>query len=173
MYVIIRLTKMQVFYKEKVKKMKKIIPLIIIVVAVIIIAISCSAGDDEDKSPTSDTNTTTTEESTEPEMTTAQANAYEAAKNYVDTMAFSRKGLIQQLTSEYGDNYKKKDAVFAVNLLQKNKEVNWKDEAEEAARAYLDTQTFSEEGLFEQLTSEYGDQFTEKQARYAVNKVYN
>lgn len=164
---------MQVFYKKKVKKMKKIIPLIIIVVAVIIIVISCAAGgEEEDKSPASDTSTTTTEESTEPEMTTAQENAYESAKAYIETMAFSRRGLIDQLTSEYGDNYKKKDAVFAVNLLQKNKEVNWKDEAVEAAKAYLDTQSFSEEGLVDQLTSEYGDKFTEKQARYAVNKVY-
>ena len=152
--------------------MKKIIPIIIIVLAVIVIVIACSSGDDEDKSPAPDTDTATVEENELPDMTIAQENAYESAKNYVDTLAFSKKGLIQQLTSDYGEGYEKKDARFAVRLLQKRGEVNWKEEAVEAAQSYLDTQSFSKQGLFEQLTSEYGDQFTEKQAQYAVDKVY-
>ena len=88
--------------------MKKIIPIIIIVLIVIIIAISCGSGDDEEKATNTDTNTTTTEEATEPdkpEMTMAQENAYGSAKDYIDNGAFSKQGLLQQLTSEYGEGY--------------------------------------------------------------------
>lgn len=152
--------------------MKKIIPIIIIILLVVIVVIACSSGDDEDKSPTPDTDTATVEENELPDMTTAQENAYESAKSYVDTLAFSKKGLMKQLTSDYGEGYEKKDARFAIKLLQKRGEVNWKEEAVEAAQNYLDTQSFSKKGLFEQLTSEYADQFTEKQAQYAVDKVY-
>ena len=151
--------------------MKKIITLIVIVLAVVLIIVACTSGEDEEKntSPTSDTKNE--QEADTPDMTTAQENAYEAAKNYIDTLAFSKKGLMQQLTSEY-EGYKKKDARFAIELLEKNGEVNWKDEAVEAAQNYLDTQSFSKDGLYEQLVSEYGEGFTKKQARYAVDKVY-
>ena len=152
--------------------MKKIIPIIVIVLLVVIVVIACSSGDDEDKSPTPDTDTATVEENELPDMTTAQENAYESAKNYIDTMAFSKKGLMEQLTSEYGEGYEKKDARFAIRLLQKRGEVNWKEEAVESAQNYLDTQSFSKDGLYEQLVSDYGEGFTEKQARYAVDKVY-
>ena len=151
--------------------MKKIITLIVIVLAVVLIIVACTSGEDEEKntSPTSDTKTE--QKADAPDMTIAQENAYNAAKNYIDTLAFSKKGLMQQLTSEY-EGYKKKDARFAIELLEKNGEVNWKDEAVEAAQNYLDTQSFSKDGLYEQLVSDYGEGFTEKQARYAVDKVY-
>ena len=152
--------------------MKKIIPLIVIILAVILIIVACNSGDDEEKDTSPTTDTATEEQADEPEMTTAQENAYESAKNYVDTLAFSKKGLMEQLTSDYGEAYEKKDARFAIKLLQKRGEVNWKEEAVEAAQNYLDTQSFSKQGLFEQLTSDYGDGFTEKQAQYAVDKVY-
>lgn len=152
--------------------MKKIIPLIVIILAVILIIVACNSGDDEEKDTSPTTDTATEEQTDEPEMTIAQENAYQSAKNYIDTMAFSKKGLMEQLTSEYGENYEKKDARFAIRLLQKRGEVNWKDEAVESAKNYLDTQSFSKDGLYDQLVSDYGEGFTEKQARYAVDKVY-
>ena len=154
--------------------MKKIIPIIIIVLIVIIIAISCGSGDDEEKATNTDTNTTTTEEATEPdkpEMTMAQENSYGSAKDYIDNGAFSKQGLLQQLTSEYGEGYEKKDARFAIKLLEKNREVNWKEEAAESAREYLDNGAFSKQGLLQQLTSDSGEGFTEKQARYAIKLI--
>ena len=152
--------------------MKKVITLIVIVIAVILIIVACNSGDDEGKDASPTTDTATEQEAALPDMTTAQENAYESAKNYIDTMAFSKKGLRKQLTSEYGEGYEKKDANFAIELLEDRGEVNWKDEAVESAQNYLDTQSFSKDGLYEQLVSDYGEGFTEKQARYAVNKVY-
>ena len=151
--------------------MKKIITLIVIVIAVILIIVACNSGDDESQDASPTTDTATEQEAALPDMTTAQENAYDAAKNYVDTLAFSKKGLMQQLTSDF-EGYKKKDARFAIELLEERGEVNWKDEAVESAQNYLDTQSFSKDGLYEQLVSDYGEGFTEKQARYAVDKVY-
>jgi Host cell surface-exposed lipoprotein len=111
----------------------------------------------------------TTEEAPEPELTAAQENALEAAESYLEFQAFSRQGLIDQLTSEYGDGYKKKDATFAVDAL----DVNWKKQAVRAAEEYLEFQSFSLDGLIEQLESEYGSQFTHAQAVYGAKRAYN
>lgn len=107
-------------------------------------------------------------EDKEPELTSGQRNALEAAQNYVDIMAFSKAGLIRQLSSSAGDGYSRREAKFAANHV----DVDWKEEAVEAARNYLDTMPMSEQQLFEQLTSSAGDGFTDAQARYAVKKVY-
>lgn len=112
---------------------------------------------------------TTEEAPPEPELTAAQENALEAAESYLEFQAFSRQGLIDQLTSEYGDGYKKKDATFAVDAL----DVNWKKQAVRAAEEYLEFQSFSLDGLIEQLESEYGSQFTHAQAVYGAKRAYN
>ena len=103
--------------------------------------------------------------------TVAQKEAIEAARLYVEYFAFSRAGLIDQLTSEYGDGFRTADAEYAVAYLEKRGEVSWKKEAVEAAENYLDLFSFSRAGLIDQLTSEYGDQFTRSQAEYAADQV--
>lgn len=50
-----------------------------------------------------------------PALTLAQENAVDAAQNYVNVLAFSKAGLLDQLTSEYGSGYEMADAKFAVN----------------------------------------------------------
>ena len=102
------------------------------------------------------------------DMTTAQKNAYQSAKSYLNYMAFSRQGLIDQLTSEYADAYALEDATYAVDALEANSEVDWNEEAYESAKSYLDYMAFSRQGLIDQLTSEYGEQFEADQAEYAV-----
>jgi hypothetical protein len=112
---------------------------------------------------------TTEEAPPEPELTAAQENAIESAESYLEFGGFSRQGLIDQLSSEYGEGFKKKDATFAVDYL----DVNWKKEAVEAAESYLESGSFSLDGLIEQLESEYGDQFTHAQAVYGAKRAYN
>ena len=99
--------------------------------------------------------------------TKSQRNALGAAENYLDTMPFSKAGLIDQLSSEYGSGFPKADAKWAVEQL----DVDWNEQAVRAAEDYLDTMPFSRQGLIDQLSSEYGSQFTKKQAIYAANKV--
>ena len=103
----------------------------------------------------------------EPQLTLSQQNAIKEAQSYLDTSAFSKKGLIEQLSSDAGSGFPLADATFAVN----NITVNWKEQAVKAGRAYLDFSSFSRKGLIEQLSSDAGDQFTKAEATYAVNKL--
>lgn len=102
-----------------------------------------------------------------PKVTVSQANALRSAENYLEFKGFSKKGLIDQLSSEYGDGFKKADATWAVEHL----DVNWNEQAVRSAKDYLEFKGFSRQGLIDQLSSEYGDQFTVKQATYAAKKV--
>jgi uncharacterized protein with von Willebrand factor type A (vWA) domain len=110
----------------------------------------------------------TTEEA-EPELTTGQEQAIQAAESYLDLGGFSRAGLIGQLTSDAGEGFKKKDAVFAVDYL----DPNWKQQAVISARSYMELGGFSLDNLIEQLESSAGDQFTHAQAVYGAKKAYN
>ncbi len=101
------------------------------------------------------------------EITLAMENALESAENYLSFSAFSRLGLIEQLSSEYGEGFEVADATWAVDHLR----VNWNEQAVKSAKDYLEFSSFSRQGLIEQLSSAYGDQFTVAQATYAVNKI--
>ena len=81
--------------------------------------------------------------------------------------AFSRKGLIRQLSSDAGDGYSKADATYAVDHI----EVNWNEQAAKSAKSYLDMTHFSRKGLIQQLESSAGDGYTHAQAVYGVNKA--
>ena len=93
--------------------------------------------------------------------------ALKSAQNYVDALHFSRQGLKQQLTSEYGSGFSEEAAEYALEHV----DVDYKEEAVEAAQSYLDAMSFSRQELKQQLTSEYGSGFTEEEAEYALDQV--
>lgn len=101
--------------------------------------------------------------------TLSQQNAYRSAVSYLGHSAFSRAGIIGQLSSEYGEAYPLGDAEFAVARLEAEGGVDWNAEAAEAAASYLSHTAFSRQGLLDQLTSQYGEQFTPEQAEYGVS----
>lgn len=104
---------------------------------------------------------------TAPSMTKGQENALKAAQNYLEYQAFSKRGLIQQLSSKYGEGYAKADAIWAVDQLT----VNWNEQAYKSGKNYLEFQPFSRSGLIQQLSSDAGEKFTRAQAIYAVKKL--
>jgi hypothetical protein len=106
-----------------------------------------------------------------PQLTLGQQNAIDSAQSYLDFSGFSRAGLYKQLTSEYGEGYEPADAEFALAYLEQNALVDWNAEAVESAESYLDFSSFSRQGLYEQLTSEYGEGFTPDQAEHALAAV--
>jgi len=106
-----------------------------------------------------------------PAMTLGQKNAVDSAQSYLSFSAFSRAGLAQQLTSQYGEGYDPADAEFALAYLEQNGLVDWNAEAAESAKSYLDMTSFSRDGLYKQLTSEYGEQFTPDQANAGLAAV--
>jgi hypothetical protein len=102
-----------------------------------------------------------------PKLTSQQENAVRSAENYLSFSGFSRAGLIQQLSSDFGDGYDKKDATVAVDSL----DVDWNAEAVESAKNYLDLSGFSCDGLIQQLSSSAGDKYTTKQAEHGAKKA--
>ncbi len=88
-----------------------------------------------------------------------------SAENYLRFAPFSRKGLIQQLSSAAGDGYSVEDATFAVDSLN----INYNEQATKAAKSYLAMTHFSHSGLVEQLSSDAGDGYTPEQAEYGVS----
>jgi hypothetical protein len=100
-------------------------------------------------------------------MTTSQEQAIGSAKDYLSYQAFSRAGLIGQLSSKAGEGFSLADATFAVDHIQ----VNWNEQAAKSAKDYLSFEHFSRQGLIEQLESKSGDGYTHAQAVYGVNKA--
>ncbi|HEX8205851.1 MAG TPA: Ltp family lipoprotein [Solirubrobacteraceae bacterium] len=150
---------------------KRLLATVLLLVTLLAVA-GCEAAEESEPSgsdnKSQDSKREKRDKKDKPEMTSGQKNALEAGQNYIDFAGFSKKGLIQQLSSSAGDGYSKADATFAANHV----DVDWNEEAVEAAKNYLDTSSFSKQALIQQLTSSAGDKFTEAQARYAVEKVY-
>lgn len=93
--------------------------------------------------------------------TLAQQNAAASAADYLDSQAFSRKGLITQLKYE---GFSTADATWGVDSLH----ADWKAQAAASAKDYLSSQSFSRKSLIAQL--EY-EGFTKDQAVYGVSKT--
>jgi len=100
-------------------------------------------------------------------LTGPQNNAVRSAQSYLDMMGFSRAGLIEQLSSDFGSGYSVADATVAVDSLG----VDWNEQAVRSAKQYLDMMGFSCSGLVEQLTSEYGSKYTQTQATYGARQA--
>ncbi|WP_083938886.1 Ltp family lipoprotein [Thioalkalivibrio sp. ALE20] len=100
-------------------------------------------------------------------LTGPQENAVRSANQYLAMQGFSREGLIQQLSSDYGDGYDRSDAAVAVDSLN----VDWNEQAVRSAEQYLQMQGFSCRGLIEQLSSSYGDAYTERQATHGAQQT--
>jgi C1A family cysteine protease len=112
-----------------------------------------------------------TAEAPVPPLSVAQESAVRSAESYLSFKGFSRQGLFEQLTSEYGEGFEAADAEFALAHIEQAGGVDWNQEAVEAAQSYLEFKGFSRQGLFEQLTSEYGEAFTAEQANFALDQV--
>jgi hypothetical protein len=97
----------------------------------------------------------------------SQRNALRSAQSYIEMSGFSRLGLIDQLSSSYGEGFSKADATWAVDRL----DVDWNEQAVRGGKSYLDMSGFSRAGLIEQLSSDSGEQFTKAQAAYAADKL--
>ncbi|MGL5647780.1 MAG: Ltp family lipoprotein [Clostridium sp.] len=166
-------------------KKKYLIGIIIVVIIFIIIISSgnssTSTAKQTTKQATKSSQTTSSSSSQNSNSQTASTtntssassqdqNALEQAKQYLQTQAMSKEGLYQQLTSQYGSGFTASQAKYAVDNLTN---VDWNKEALQAAQEYLQTQAMSKEGLYQQLISQSGSQFTASQAKYAVDNLTN
>lgn len=96
-----------------------------------------------------------------PSETVSQKNAVRSANSYLDFMAFSRSGLIEQLEFE---GYSTEDATYAVDKISPD----WYEQAAKSAESYLDFMGFSRSGLIDQLIYEG---FSPDEAAYGADAV--
>ena len=89
-----------------------------------------------------------------------QKNAVRSAREYLDIGAFSRAGLIEQLSASYLEGYDLADAKVAVDSL----DIDWNSQAVRSAKDYLNISGFSCRGLIKQLSASEGSKFTPSQA---------
>lgn len=93
--------------------------------------------------------------------TVGQSNALASAQQYLDFMAFSYTGLIEQL--EY-EGYSTEEATYAADHCG----ADWNEQAAKSAQQYLDLMSFSRQQLIDQLVYEG---YTQEQAAYGVSQA--
>lgn len=148
-----------------------IVVVLLTLVAVLVALSGCSTSEPVEPAPEAVETTsvevvepTATPEPTEDAVPSEFLAAVAKAQLYVETMPFSEEGLYDQLTSEMGEQFSPEAAQYAINMI----EVNWDEEALEAALIYLEDLHMSPDAIHEQLVHPNGNQFTEEQADYAV-----
>lgn len=94
-------------------------------------------------------------------------SALKKAESYAKTMAMSKAGIYDQLTSEYGENFPAEAAQYAID----NIVFDWKANALKKAQSYAETMSMSDSAIYDQLVSEYGEKFTAEEAQYAIDNL--
>lgn len=156
----------------------KVLSVIIAIIVLIIFVNAVSGGDDgtnnessqqtsNEEKPTDDNPPKSDKTKEVAKVPAEYGSALAQADTYANDMHLSKKGLHDQLTSEYGGQFTKKAADYAV----KNVEANWNKNALAQAKTYQNDMHLSPAAVHDQLTSEYGGQFTEKQADYAIKHL--
>lgn len=100
-------------------------------------------------------------------LTRPQSHAVRSAKEYIAMTGFSRNGLIEQLSSEYGSGYSIEDATAAVDSL----DLDYSEQATRTAKTYLKMTGFSCTNLINQLSMEEGDKYTDSQATFGATQA--
>ena len=94
------------------------------------------------------------------------AEALREALTYSELMNMSKKGIYDQLTSEW-DGFSAEAAQYAVDHVN----VDWNANALKKAESYSSTLNMSKRELYNQLVSEYGEQFEPSEAQYAMDNI--
>lgn len=157
----------------------------IVAVFVILGVIGAIAGEDEEKvnTPVVAEKTETTTEAPKEEAKKEVVEVKEEAKQevkisrefkaalakadfYANEMYMSKKGLYEQLTSEYGESFPKDAAKYAVD----NVVTDWNKNALEKAKTYQEM-NMSRNSVREQLLSKDGEGFTKSEVKYAMDNL--
>lgn len=157
-------------------KAKGCLTIIAVIFVLGLIARSCGGGSSSSTSSYSGTTRTSSSYSTSttprpsvptpaptPSATMGERNALGKAQSYLKAMAFSRKGLIEQLEFE---GFTTDEATYGVDHCG----ADWKEQAVKKAASYLKSMNFSKNGLIEQLEFEG---FTHEQAVYGVEQNWD
>ena len=95
-------------------------------------------------------------------------NALKKAISYAEKMHMSKAKVYHQLTSDYGEKFPEEAANWAVSHLS---DIDWNKNALAKAKEYEKNMSMSRDRIQHQLVSEYGEQFTEEEAAYAMQHI--
>ncbi len=94
-------------------------------------------------------------------------SALNKATTYASTMQMSKKGVYDQLVSQYGEKFSAASAQYAID----NMKADWNANALAKAKTYQDTMNMSPASIHGQLTSVNGEKFTKAEADYAIKHL--
>lgn len=100
----------------------------------------------------------------EPKVPAEYKSALAQATTYANDLHLSKKGVYDQLVSEYGGKFKPEAAQYAID----NVKADWNANALAQAKTYQNDLHLSPAGVRDQLVSEHGGQFTAAEADYAI-----
>lgn len=133
-------------------------------------AASVTSASDTQATSAAPNTTGESKEETQPKndgVSTEYKNALKKAKIYSDTMHMSKRGIYDQLVSEYGEKFPEDAAQYAVD----NLDADWNANALAKAKEYQKLMAMSVSAIYDQLTSDYGEKFTAEEAQYAIDNL--
>ena len=102
------------------------------------------------------------------DVSTEYQNALTKGLSYAKNLHMSKKGVYDQLTSSYGEGFSADAAQYAIDNMTG---VDWNANALAKAQEYYTGMSMSKSADYDQLTSEYGEQFTASEAQYAIDHL--
>ena len=101
-------------------------------------------------------------------VTQEYKNALTKGLQYANQLHMSKKAIYDQLTSSYGEGFPADAAQYAIDNMTG---VDWNANALEKEKQYYYNMSMSKSAVYDQLTSEYGEQFTTSEAQYAIDHL--
>lgn len=126
-----------------------------------------STNTDDNKQANIQTNIKEEQSATVPAVPAEYKSALNKATSYVNTMHMSKKGVYDQLVSEYAEKFSPEAAQYAID----NVKANWNANALAKAKNYQGQMNMSPAAIRDQLVSSYGEKFTEAEADYAIQNL--
>ena len=108
-------------------------------------------------------------EEEKPNVPPEYKSALNKAETYSSIMNMSKRGVYDQLVSEYGEKFTAEAAQYAID----NVKADWKANALAKAKTYQNEMSMSPAAIRDQLVTEYGEKFTVAEADYAIQNLNN
>jgi len=155
----------------------KILTVIGVIVLLAIIG-GAAGGGNKSNSTTNSSSTASTpsntqpaaaQEAKQPDVPAEYKSALSQANTYASTLHLSKKGVYDQLVSEYGGKFTAPAAQYAID----NVKADWNANALAQGKTYQNDLHLSPAAVRDQLVSENGGKFTASEADYAVAHLNN
>lgn len=140
-----------------------------VVAFIIVIGILAPEKEQIPEAPMSVESNTQPEADTQSEKSvpTEYISALAKAEIYNSTAHMSKRGLYEQLTSDYGEQFSAEAAQYAID----NINADFKANALKKAETYQETMHMSPSSIRDQLISDAGEKFTKEEAKYALENL--